>query len=173
MGPFVATHIEVHLFSVFQANWNYIIRFPFGSLEIQFEAKWIILSYPFNDLSGAVEDQWNVTLFMIWWKKPLTYVGSIFRQRLGKSRVKQNTISLWTTMELFWNYEQLLWNLNNYSQISWNHSSKVSKTLEELNLRKGRNVNMYSLNFSVNFPGDKFHLVTFKGVIVGGYELRR
>lgn len=77
-------------------------------------------------------------------------------------------------MELFWNYEQLLWNLNNYSQISWNHSSKLSKAQEELNLGKGRNVTMYSLNFCkpLNFPGDKFHLVTFKGVIVDGYEFR-
>lgn len=77
-------------------------------------------------------------------------------------------------MELFWNYEQLLWNLNNYSQISWYHPSKLSKALEELNLRNGRNVTLYSWDLCkpLDFPGDKFHLVTLKRAIVDGYEFR-
>ena len=195
MGPFVATHTWSSLvFSFWGTNWNYIIRFQFGSLEIQFEEisnnvvlsilnlfiylfiylwlRWVFVSvrglslvvasgghsssrcvglspsrplllrstgsrhtgsvivahgpscsvacgiFPdqgsnpcplhcqadsqplrhqgspcpihFNDLSGADGDQWTVTLFYDLMKKPLTYVGSIFRERVGKSRVKQN-----------------------------------------------------------------------------------
>lgn len=94
--------------SVSQANWNYVIRFQFGSLEIQFETKWVILSYPFNDLSGAVEDQWNVTLFMS--DEQTSHIcGQRFQAKTRQVQGKAKLIPL--VFEQLWNYFGIM---NNY-----------------------------------------------------------